>query len=95
MINSFLLISFFYIQHFVAGFPAGMISFTFLSFFLGIAYYVKDLVSQFYGAEKEDQCTISVWQGIYFSIFMGIILILSYPITSKIFILSNVSKVLF
>lgn len=76
-------------QHFAASFPAGMISFTFISIFLGIAIYVKDLVSQFYGAEKNHECTISSWQGIYYSIFVGIILIVSYPFTSKIFIFAG------
>ena len=79
----------FNMQHFAASFPAGIISFTFLSFFLGISAYVKDLASQFYGAQKKGQCTISAWQGIYFSIIMGIILILSYPITSNIFVLAG------
>ena len=76
-------------QHFAASFPAGIISFTFISIFLGIAIYVKDLVSQFYGAKKNNECTISAWQGIYYSIFVSMILILSYPLSSKVFRLAG------
>lgn len=76
-------------QHFAACLPSGMISYTFISFFLGIAIYVKDLVSQYYGANKKSECTISTWQGIYISIIMGIILLLTYPLTSQIFNLAK------
>lgn len=79
----------FNMQHFAASFPAGIISYTFISFFLGISIYVKDLVSQYYGANKKNECTISTWQGIYISILMGIILIFTYPLTSQIFILAK------
>lgn len=76
-------------KHFAASFPAGIISFTFVSIFLGIAFYVKDMVSQFYGAKKNQECAASSWQGIYFSIFTGIIIIASYPLSSKIFVLAG------
>ena len=73
-------------QHFAASLPAGIISITILSIFLGIVVYVKDLVSQYYGSEQKEYCTITAWQGIYFSLFMGLILISTFQFTSNVFV---------
>ncbi len=58
-----------------AALPAGIFSFTFLSFFIGTASYVNTFVAQYYGARQPDRMSAAVWQSLYFSCGAGLIMI--------------------
>ncbi len=60
---------------------AGVLSFAFLSFFLGITGYTNTFIAQYHGAGEKEFCTRSLWHGIYFSIAAGIF----YPLVLKPF----------
>jgi len=51
---------------------AGVLSFAFLSFFLGISGYTNTFIAQYHGSGNKEFCTRSLWQGIYFSVAAGI-----------------------
>ncbi len=67
-----------------AALPAGIASFTFIAFFMGVANYVNTFVAQYTGAKTPDRIGATVWQGIYFSLFSAIIL------ASLVFISENI-----
>jgi MATE family multidrug resistance protein len=54
--------------------PAGLLAFTMMSFFLGVAAYTNTFVAQYTGAGAHGRVGTSLWQGIYFSLVAGIIL---------------------
>jgi MATE family multidrug resistance protein len=68
-----------------AALPAGIASFTFLSFFLGTAGYVNTFVAQYSGAGNRGRVGEALWQGIYFSIASGFVLALLYFAAPAIF----------
>lgn len=72
-----------------AALPAGILSFTLGTFFLGTAGYVNTFVAQYMGAKRPDRVGASVWQGIHFSIAAGIILLLWIPLAPWIFDLAG------
>ena len=49
-----------------AALPAGILSFTLGTFFLGMVGYVNTFVAQYSGANRPERVGASVWQGIYF-----------------------------
>lgn len=57
-----------------AALPAGIASFTFIAFFMGVVNYTNAFVAQYTGARALNRVGAAVWQGIYFSIFSAIIL---------------------
>ena len=57
-----------------AALPAGIASFTFISFFMGVVNYTNAFVAQYTGAKALHQVGASVWQGIYFSAFAAVLL---------------------
>ncbi len=68
-----------------AALPAGLLSFAFGSFFLGTASYVNTFVAQYFGAKRFDRVGSAVWQGIYFSLFAGVLMVLLAPASEWIF----------
>jgi len=54
-----------------AAVPAGMLNFSILCFFLGIAMYTSTFVAQYTGAKRPERVGPSVWHGIYFAIIGG------------------------
>ncbi len=48
--------------------PAGLISWTIASVFVGTASYVNTFVAQYYGAKQYHRIGASVWQGVYLSV---------------------------
>jgi MATE family multidrug resistance protein len=54
--------------------PAGAVSFTITSFFLGVASFANTLVAQYHGAGESDNCARSTWQAIYFSVIAATII---------------------
>lgn len=57
-----------------AALPAGIVSFTFISFFMGVAGYTNTFVAQYTGAGAPDRVGAALWQGIYFSMVSAVIL---------------------
>ena len=55
-----------------ASYPAGMTSFVFLSFFIGIAQYVNTFVAQYEGARRPQRVGPAVWQGFYLALVSGL-----------------------
>jgi len=68
-----------------AALPAGIVSFTLISFFMGVAGYTNSFVAQYTGAKALDRVGAAVWQGIYFSIFAACFLALFYFLSSRLF----------
>ena len=65
--------------------PAGLASYTFMSLFIGTATYINTFVAQYSGADRPDRIGPVVWQGLYFSVFAGLIVLPLYPLSSRIF----------
>ena len=68
-----------------AALPAGMFSFTLISFFIGTAAYSNTFVAQYFGASRLDRVGPSVWQAIYFSVAAGILLPMAIPFSGMFF----------
>lgn len=68
-----------------AALPAGIASFTAISFFMGVANYVNAFVAQYTGAGAHDRVGAALWQGIYFSLFAALFLALLYFISPALF----------
>lgn len=65
--------------------PAGILNFTVLSFFIGTAMYINTFVAQYYGAGHFGRIGPSLWQGMYFAVMGGFVLIGIAPFASDIF----------
>ena len=89
----------FAIQHFVdrmfltwyssdaiaAAMPAGILTFTIASFFIGTASYVSTFTAQYYGAKICKKIGPIIWQGVYVSV-IGYFIHLSFtPFADNIF----------
>jgi len=68
-----------------AALPAGILNFCIMSLFIGTASYVSTFVAQYYGAGSLHRIGPAVWQGVYVSIFGGIVLICLIPFALPIF----------
>jgi len=68
-----------------AALPAGMLSFTVVSFFIGTASYANTFVAQYYGARRFDRVGPSVWQAIYFALAAGLLILVLIPLAPAIF----------
>lgn len=65
--------------------PAGMLNFSILCFFLGVAMYTSTFVAQYTGAKQPGNVGPSVWHGIYVAIAGGLVLPLFSPFAEEIF----------
>jgi MATE family multidrug resistance protein len=72
-----------------AALPAGIVSFLFTCFFMGVAGYVNVFIAQYMGAGKFDRVGASLWQGIYFSLGAAVFLALLYFIAEPLFSFSG------
>ena len=68
-----------------AAMPAGILNFAFLSFFIGIASYVNTFVAQYYGAGRYTRIGPALWQGMYISLFGGVVILCLIPFAHVIF----------
>ncbi len=68
-----------------AAVPAGITSFTIICLFMGISGYTNAIVAQYYGAKEYEKCSLATWQGIIFSIFSYLAIILFIPLGPVIF----------
>ncbi len=70
---------------FRASAPAGMLAFSFVSFFFGTATFVNSMVAQYYGAEKYSSVGKALWQGIYWSLLSYLIVLPAIFFATDIF----------
>jgi len=68
-----------------AALQAGTTAFAFISFFFGTVIYVNTFVAQYTGARNPKRVGPAVWQGIYFSLASGVILLVFLPLAKPIF----------
>ncbi|MBN1901793.1 MATE family efflux transporter [Candidatus Sumerlaeota bacterium] len=68
-----------------AALPAGVTSFTFICFFMGVAGYTSAFVAQYYGSGQFKKIGPIVWQGIFFALFSGILLLPLIPLSFPLF----------
>ena len=73
------------VEAITAALPAGILSFTLISFFMGVAGYTNSFVAQYTGAGALDRVGAAIWQGIYFSVFAAGFLALFYFLSDKMF----------
>ncbi|MGD8562180.1 MAG: MATE family efflux transporter [Desulfarculaceae bacterium] len=57
-----------------AALPAGITSFLFMSFFMGVAGYLNVFVAQYTGSGQRERVGASLWQGIYFCLLAVLVL---------------------
>ncbi len=72
-----------------AAMPAGILNFTILSFFIGTASYVSAFVAQYYGSKQYDKIGKAVWQGVFFSLSVIVVMFLFIPLSDSIFMLAG------
>ncbi len=73
-----------------AALPAGVTAFLCMTFLGGIGGYVTVFIAQYYGAGKNQQIGIALWQGLYFCLFAGVVLFtLSLTATGPLFLLAG------
>lgn len=65
--------------------PAGMLNFTLASLFMGTAGYTTTFVAQYYGAGRFNKIGASVWQGFYYGLFGGVVLLTIVPFSDSLF----------
>ena len=68
-----------------AAMPAGMLNFTIISIFMGTAGYVSTFVAQYYGAGRYHRIGPALWQGVYISLFGGLVLLGVIPLAEPAF----------
>ncbi len=59
--------------------PGGILSFTFLCFFMGTATYTNAFVAQYHGRGKTASVSVAVWQGVWLALASGLVLLLLTP----------------
>ena len=70
-----------------ASMPAGILNWTVVSLFVGIAGYVTTFVAQYFGAKRPHMIGPVVWQGAYVAIAGGLANLLLVPAARPIFAL--------
>lgn len=68
-----------------AALPAGVTSFAFICFFMGVAGYTSAFVAQYFGSGQLKKIGPVVWQGVFFSLFSGILLLPLIPLSIPLF----------
>jgi len=69
--------------------PAGLTAFMFTCFFLGVVAYTNTFIAQYTGSGKNREVGSALWQGIYFALFSGVILVAIAFTAEPIFKLAN------
>ncbi|MCG6908554.1 MAG: MATE family efflux transporter [Deltaproteobacteria bacterium] len=70
-----------------AALPAGILSFTLISFFMGVASYTNAFVAQYTGAKRLERVGAAIWQGGYFALISACILASFYFLSRPLFAL--------
>jgi MATE family multidrug resistance protein len=68
-----------------AAMPAGILNWTLVSLFVGIAGYVTAFVAQYHGARKPEMIGPVVWQGAYIAVIGGVVNLLLVPAARPMF----------
>ncbi len=68
-----------------ASMPAGLLNFTIVSIFMGIASFVNTFVSQYYGSGQFEKIGRIVWQGFYVGLIGGLVNLLLIPLAMPFF----------
>jgi MATE family multidrug resistance protein len=68
-----------------AAMPAGMLNFSMVSIFMGTAGYVTTFVAQYYGARRFHRIGPALWQGVYISLFGGLLILCAIPFAESFF----------
>ena len=58
-----------------AALPAGITSYLFIAFFGGVGGYVGVFIAQYTGRGDKERIGLVLWQGIFFTLFSGLILV--------------------
>ena len=69
--------------------PAGIASFLFIAFFMGVGTYVNVFIAQYVGSGNLSRVGASVWQGIYFCLGSAVVLALLYFVAEPLFELAG------
>ena len=56
--------------------PAGVTVFLLLCFFGGVAGYISVFIAQYYGSGRPEKIGTTLWQGLFFTFFSGMVLLL-------------------
>lgn len=62
------------VEAIAAALPAGVLSFLFISFFMGVTSYVTVFIAQYTGSGQHGKVGSSLWQAIYFSFIAGLVM---------------------
>ena len=73
------------VEAIAAALPAGIASFTFIAFFMGVANYTNVFVAQYTGARAFSRVGAALWQGIYFSLAAAAFLALVCVVSDRLF----------
>ncbi len=68
-----------------AAMPAGLLNFSMVSIIMGTAGYVTTFVAQYQGADRLDRIGPALWQGVYISIFGGVLMLGAIPLAVPFF----------
>jgi len=68
-----------------ASLPAGLLNWTLISFFVGVAAYANTFVAQYFGAKQEKRIGPAVWQALYFSVISAALVIPFYFSAGAVF----------
>lgn len=82
-----MLLSWYSDEAIAAALPAGILNWTFLCVFFGMAMYTSTFVAQYTGAQKTERVGAAVWQGLYIALIGAILLPMIAPFTDEMFAL--------
>ncbi len=80
-----MLLSWYSNEAIAAALPAGILNWTLLCPFFGLAMYTSTFVAQYTGAKKNDRVGATFWQGIYLCLIGAVILPMFAPFTEEFF----------
>ena len=81
-------------EELAAALPAGILTFTMMSFFIGVSEFSNTLVAQNHGAGREREATLSMWQGVIFAIAASLVCYAITPVGLWLLEHSNHGEVL-
>ena len=68
-----------------AALPAGILFWSCLSLPIGIVSYLNAFVAQYEGAKRPDKVSASIWQGVYFALVCGLLLMIPAAWSNEFF----------
>ncbi|MBK1877402.1 MATE family efflux transporter [Pelagicoccus mobilis] len=80
-----MLLSWYSNEAIAAALPTGILNWTFICVFFGMAMYTSTFVAQYTGANRPERVGASIWQGLYISLIGSILIPLIAPFSEEIF----------